>query len=288
MEQLIQALVDGLVLSSLYAIVALGLTITFGVLEVVNFSHGQLVTLAAYLAFTMVTAGISFWLAIPLVMVCLILIGMVMEIATFRPVRSVPINGLLVSIGWIAIFTAFIHILWGPNQLNLDSVFRGSSKVLGISLNPNNLLVIALALVVMGLLAVLLRMTMIGKMLRATAQNREAAALLGVRVGWMNTLAFSIGAAMAGLAGVLLANLFPITPALGDSYMVFAFVALVIGGAGSAVGAVLGSLVVGMAVALAQTFGTTAVASTLPFIVLIIVLLFRPRGLIRTESEASL
>jgi branched-chain amino acid transport system permease protein len=288
MDQLPQALANGLLLASLYAIVALGLTLIFGVLDVINFSHGQLVSLGAYLAFELTSRSVPLWLTLPAVMLVLAVGGVVMEVATFRPVRAIPINGLLVSIGWIAILSNIFGNVWGPNQYNVEPTLEGTLHLGPIAVSRNQLLVLLVSVIVMVVLAAGLRYTATGKKLRASAQNREAAMLVGISPRRMDGLAFGIGAALAGLAGGLLANLFPVDPGLGESYMVFAFVALIVGGAGSAVGAVAGSVVVGLAVSLAQTFGSTAVASMAPFVVLIAVLFFRPRGLFATERAVSL
>lgn len=288
MEQLPQAVANGLLLASLYSIVALGLTLIFGVLDVVNFSHGQLVSLGAYLVYEATANRIPFLVAVPVVMVALGAAGFVMEAATFRPVRSIPINGLLVSIGWIAIIGNVFSAVWGPNQYNAQPALSGNLIVWSISVSRNQVLVLVVSLVVMVLLALGLQRTSVGTELRATAQNREAATLMGIPVRRMDGLAFAIGTALAGLAGALLANLFPVDPGLGESYMVYAFVALIVGGAGSAVGAVAGSVVVGLAVSIAQTFGSTGIASVAPFVVLIAVLFFRPQGLLRTHVAASL
>lgn len=288
MNQLVQSLADGLVLASLYAIVALGLTLTFGVLGVVNFSHGQLITLSAYLGFALIDHSAGFWVALVVVIAAMFVLGAAMERLTFAPVNGVPINGLIVSIGWIAIVSALIDLIWGPDQRVINSVFSGSIKGPDFALSANDVLVVAAALCVMGALTFVLRRTGLGRAMRATAQNEEAAALIGVRTRRIRAIAFGIGSGLAGVAGVLLANLFPVAQGLGDSYMVYAFVALVIGGAGSAVGAVLGSLVVGLAISLSQTFGSTVIAQTAPFLALIVVLLIWPAGLIKTDTEASL
>jgi branched-chain amino acid transport system permease protein len=283
-----QAAVNGLLLAALYAIVALGLTLIFGVLDVVNFSHGQLVTVGAYLTYELVHRGVSFWLAVPVTAIALAAVGAVMEATTFRPVRSVPINGLIVSIGWIAIFDNVFSVVWGPNQYNMDSPLAGALRLGDFTLPKGQLLVLVVGLLVMVALTLVLSRTRLGKDLRATAQNREAAILMGISVGRVDATAFALGAGFAALAGGLVASLLPVDPRLGDSYMVYAFIALIVGGAGSAVGAVAGSVVVGLSVSMAQTFGTTAVANVAPFVVLILVLLVRPNGLISTRYEASL
>lgn len=287
-ESLAQALINGVLLAALYAIVALGLTLIFGVLDVINFSHGQLVTLGAYLTYELVTSHLSFYAAVPMVMVGLAVVGLGMNVLTFRPVRSVPINGLLVSIGWVAIFSNIFAQIWGPDHYSMESPLTGSFRMGEVVVSRSQSLVMVAAVAVMVTLAVILQKTQPGRAMRATAQNREAALLMGIHVHRVDAIAFAAGAALAALAGALIANLFPVDPGLGESYMVYAFIALIIGGAGSAVGSVAGSLVVGVAVAMGQTYGTTAVANVAPFAVLILVLLVRPSGLVRTGYEATL
>lgn len=288
LSQVPQAIADGVLLASIYAIVALGLTLTFGVLHVVNFSHGQLVTLGAYLVYELTSRGLSIFIAVPVTMIGLAAVGVLMGEVTFRPVRSVPINGLLVSIGWIAIVENLISVIWGPNQYNVKPIMTGSLHFLDVSVAKDELLVLGASIVVMLALSVGLRSTITGRALRATAQNREAAALVGIRTRRLDAGVFAIGTGLAGLAGGALAILFPVVPDTGDTYMVFAFIALIVGGAGSAGGAVVGSLLVGLAISVTQTFGSTAVANVAPFLVLIIVLFFRPLGIFRTGYESSL
>lgn len=283
-----QAIANGVLLASIYAIVALGLTLTFGVLHVVNFSHGQLVTLGAYLVYELTSRGLSILIAVPVTMIGLAAVGVLMGEVTFRPVRSVPINGLLVSIGWIAIVENVISVIWGPDQYNVKPVLTGSLHFLSVSVAKDQLLVLGASIVVMLALSVGLRSTITGRALRATAQNREAAALVGIRTRRLDAGVFAIGTGLAGLAGGALATLFPVVPDTGNTYMVFAFIALIVGGAGSAGGAVVGSLLVGLAISVTQTFGSTAVANVAPFLVLIIVLFFRPLGIFRTGYESSL
>lgn len=283
-----QSIVNGLLLASLYAMVALGLTLIFGVLDVVNFSHGQLVTLGAYLTYALTSGGTWFWLSVLIAMAALAVLGGAMEFATFRPVRDVSINGLIVSIGWIAIFGNVFAVVWGPNQYNVDAPISGAFRIGEITISRGQLLVFVVGLCVMAALTAMLRATSLGKDLRATAQNREAAVLMGVAVGRVDAMAFALGAALAALAGGLVASLFPVDPGLGSSYMVYAFIALIVGGAGSAVGAVAGSVLVGLSVSVAQTFGSTATANVAPFVVLILVLMIRPQGLVNTTHEASL
>ena len=287
-ELLPQALVNGILLAAIYSIVALGLTLIFGVLDVVNFSHGQLVTLGAYLVYSLVSAHLSFWIAVPIVMVILGAAGLFMENLTFRPVRGLPINGLLISIGWIAILGSLFSVVWGPSSYNLKSVITGSFTVGPLTISLNQLLVLGVCVVVMLVMTFVLRRTSMGRVLRATAQNREAASLMGVRTRRVDAATFAVGTGLAGLAGGLVANLFPVGPSLGQSYMVYAFVALIVGGAGSAVGAVVGSVIVGLSISLTQTFASTAVASVAPFVVLILVLFIRPQGVFATQHEASL
>jgi branched-chain amino acid transport system permease protein len=257
-------------------------------MDVVNFSHGQLITLGAYLTYELTNRGTPILLAVPLVMVVLAIAGVVMGEVTFRPVRAVPINGLLVSIGWIAIVGNLISAVWGPDQHIVKQALSGSYSFMNVTISKNQLLVLAASIIVMVLLTIGLRYTSTGHALRALAQNREAAALIGIRTRRLDAGVFAIGTALAGLAGGALANLYPVVPNVGNSYMAFAFVALIVGGAGSAAGAVVGAIIMGLAISGSQTFGSNTVANVTPFILLIVVLFFRPKGIFRTGYEASL
>lgn len=283
-----QAIVNGFALASIFALIALGLTLVFGVLDVVNFAHGVLVSLAGYLTFELTFRGVSFWACLVIVPIVFAAGGALLERGLFAFVRDEPINGLLLSVGLISVFHNVIDAVWGPDQYMVDRPVRGAIEGFGLVIPTMSVLAIAVTVVVMIVLAIVLRRTRVGRAMRATAQNRTAAVLMGIPVDRINMLAFAVGAVLAAVAGVLIAGTLPLTPTLGDSYLVYGFVALIIGGAGSPIGAVIGAVVTGFAISAAQTMGTAFIASIAPFIALIVVLYFWPQGLVRTGVESTL
>src|ERR1700754_1340755 len=149
MDILPQAIVNGLLLASVYSIVALGLTLIFGVLDVVNFSHGQLITLGAYLIYELGSHRLPFWVAALLVVAGLFCVGAAMEVVTFRPVRQIPINGLIVSVGWIAIIGNVFTVAWGPDQYTAKPALSGHFHVGSVVVSWNQALLLVVSVVVM-------------------------------------------------------------------------------------------------------------------------------------------
>lgn len=279
------ALVDGLMLAAVYALVALGLTVVFGLLDIVNFAHGQMILLGAYLLVTVVTRGFNFWLGLLLVIVAVSVVGSLIERFGFRPVESVPINGLLISIGLIAVIQNVIHAVWGPNQLILQPPVRAVWHLGGATVPATRVaVVVATAIVLVGL-SIFLRSTRMGKALRATAQNRDAASLVGIPVRRVNNLAVAGGAGLAALAGAFLAMQFPVEPQLAETPLVMGFIVVVLGGAGSPLGAVLGALVIGLTESLATAIWSSEAAQILPFLILAVILFVRPEGIVRVGSD---
>jgi branched-chain amino acid transport system permease protein len=279
------AIVNGLMGASVYALVALGLTVVFGLLDIVNFAHGQILLLSSYLTFTLVSHQVNFWVALVIAALIVTALGAVLERVAFRPVERIPINGLLVSIGLIAIFRDFIRGVWGPDQKLVASPITSVIQFGGVSLPASRLVVVAGTIVVLSGLSVFLYRTRPGKALRATAQNRTAAALMGIPTNRVNNLAFALGACLAAIAGSFLAMQFPVEPALADTPLLMGFIVLILGGAGSPVGAVLGALVIGMTQSVAVALGSSEAAQVVPFLLLAFILFVRPEGIVRVSSE---
>jgi branched-chain amino acid transport system permease protein len=287
-ELFFQALVNGLMLASLYALVALGLTLIFGLLDVVNFAHGQLILLGSYLVFTLIDVGVSFWLALPLVVVAMIALGVLLDSALFARVRAEPINGLLVSLGLVAILENTFHVVYGPDLRQIPAPLDAVLDVGGVRVSGNRLLVIGVTVAVLIALSYFLRRTRTGKAMRATAEADEAAVLMGIRVERVRHLAFAVGAGLAGLAGVLMAAVYPIEPSLGEGPLIMGFAALILGGSRSPVGAVLGALIIGLVQSFGVTYFSSVVADVAVFAFLILILFWRPQGLMRARLESAL
>ena len=283
-----QSAVNALMLASVYALVALGLTLVFGVLDIVNFAQGHLLLLGAYLAYSFVNEGWSYWVALPVVVVLVGVLGAVLDVGLFARVRSTPINGLLLSIGLIAVLANTIQEAWGPDPHNVPPPVTAVLRLGSVRLPVTRLIVIESTLLVLLGVAWYLRRTRMGTATRAVAQQPEAAALMGIPVERYRHAAVALSAGLAALGGALLAAVFPVTPVLGEAPLVKGFIVLIIGGAGSPLGAVLGALIFGTAESFGITYWSAGGAEALAFVLLIVVLFFRPTGLIRTVRESTL
>ena len=283
-----QSMLNGLMLASVYALVALGLTLVFGILDIVNFAQGSLLLLGAYLAFAFVDNGIGYWFALPMVVIAVSLLGAMLDVSLFARVRAVPINGLLISIGLIAVFSNVFHEIWGPDTYNLPSPITSVVTIGSVRLPTVRLVLIAATVVVLIGVAWFLRATRAGTALRALAQQPEADLLMGVRVERYRHAAVGVSAGLAALGGALLAAVFPVTPTLGEGPLVKGFIVLIIGGAGSPLGAVLGALLLGISESVGITYWSAGGAEVLAFALLIIILFIRPTGLIRTVRGSTL
>lgn len=284
-DLLAASVVNGLMLASVYALVALGLTVVFGLLDIVNFAHGQILLLGAYATFTLVSHNLNFWLALIIAALAVTALGAVLERVVFRPVEKIPINGLLVSIGLIAIFRDLIRGVWGPDQKLVSSPITFVARIGSVTLPASRLFVVAGTALVLAGLSYFLYRTRYGKALRATAQNRRAAALMGISTDRVNNLAFALGACLASIAGSFLAMQFPVEPALSDSPLLLGFIVLILGGAGSPVGAVLGALIIGLTESIATAFGASEAAQVIPFVLLAVILFVRPQGIVSVSAE---
>jgi branched-chain amino acid transport system permease protein len=284
----IQAIVDGLSIAAIYALVALGLTFVFGLLDIVNFANGQFLLLGGYLTYQFASWHVNYWLAVLLAVVAVGVLGAATERIVFRPVRDVPINGLLISIGLIAVMANVDHVIWGPNAYTIQAPVNGVLHVGSVSFAENRLVVIVVTIMVVAGLAVFLRSTKAGTGLRATAQNAEAAALMGIPVERVRNASFLLGTALAGLAGGLVGSVFPVEPVLGTNYLIEGFIVVIIGGAGSPVGAVLAAVLLGVCQSLGVALFSTGASEITSFVLLILILFVRPQGLITVSGARGL
>jgi branched-chain amino acid transport system permease protein len=275
---LLQTLTSGLFLAAIYALAAFGLAIVYGVLDILNFAHGVLLVLGAYLAFSFIEAGAPMLLAAVLAVVAIGVVGLVLQRLLFRRVEKEPIAGLVLSIGLIAIANSVILSVYGPDQYRLPRLLDGSVHVGETQLPQDRLLIIAIALIGLSLVELGIARSGWGKLLRATAEDDEAASLQGIPVARVKTIAFIAGAALAAVAGVLIATTTPFDAHLGENLLIKAFVIIIIGGVGSTKGALVGAGILGLAEAFSTTYLSTAVAQLVPLLVLAVVLFARPQG----------
>ena len=282
MDQLLQHLLNGLLLGATYSLLGIGLTLVFGLMNVVNFAHGEFYTFGAYAAFAaLALASVHFFLAIPLAIVAGALAGAVCERVLLRPLRGQSIDTvMLVMIGlWIAMQNAEL-LGWGGVAKSVPTPFPTQPVVLGaVSVAPLRIFVF----VVSGLLILgahlLLSHTKLGRAMRATFQDRETAALMGVSIERIHTVTFAFGAGLAAAAGALLGPVFLLYPSMGDLASLKAFSVVILGGLGNFGGAALGGLVLGIAEELGAGYISSGYRDAVGFLMIVAVLLLRPSGL---------
>ena len=287
MDQLLQHLLNGLLLGSTYALLGIGLTLVFGLMSVVNFAHGEFYTLGAYAVFAALAAArVDFFLAIPLAIAVGALAGAACERALLRPLRGASIDTtMLVMIGlWIAMQNGEL-LAWGGVAKSVPTPFATQPLVLGpVSVAPLRVFVFGVAVVLIAGSHLLLTRTRLGRAMRATFQDREVAALMGVRIERVHTVTFAFGAGLAAAAGALLGPVFLLYPSMGDLASLKAFSVVILGGLGSFGGAALGGVVLGVAEELGAGYVSSGYRDAVGFAMIVLVLLFRPAGLF-TRAE---
>jgi branched-chain amino acid transport system permease protein len=281
-DQLLQHLVNGLVLGGTYALLGIGLTLIFGLMNVVNFAHGEFYTLGAYATFAGLTlADVDFFAALGLAIACGIVFGAITEVLLVRPLRRESIDTvMLVMIGvWIAMQNGEL-LLWGGVAKSIPHPFSTAPLTLGgVSLAPLRLFVLVAALGLIGGAHLLIHRTRLGRAMRATFQDAETAALMGVRIRRIYTATFALGSGLAAAAGALLGPIFIAYPSMGDLASLKAFSVVILGGLGNIAGATVGGLVLGVAEELGAGYVSSGYRDAVGFVIIIAVLLLRPSGL---------
>lgn len=277
-----QAVVTGLLLGGVYALVSVGLTLIFGVLGIVNFAHGALLTLAAYLVYSLTTSvGLPIYVATLAAVPLMMAFGYVVQVLLLNKLTSTGNHEgpLLVTLGLSLLIANVILMVYGGRPLAVPSALEGSVQIFGAVASYERIVAFVGALAVAGVLTLVLQRTKLGMAIRAVSSNSQGASLVGVNVGRIYGYTFAIGAGCVAVAGGLLAPFLSLTPTVGQEFTILAFVIVVLGGLGSVTGATLGGLIIG----LVQTVGSLYLPGTgsllLVFVVFVMVLLFRPQGL---------
>lgn len=281
MTEFVNILAVGLLLGGIYALVSVGLNLIFGVIRVVNFAQGEFVMLGMYGALAAQLAlALDPYLAAFLILPALFGLGCAVYWLILRPLQGEPMMQIFATFGLLMLIQNAVLAGTGGTAFSVNSVATGASVSLGpVQMGAGRLIVLIAATVVTGGLAWYLRATWHGKAIRAVAQDRAAARLMGVNVQRVYTVSFGIGAALAGLAGCLLAPLYSMTPQIGINFILPAFAVVVLGGLGSVAGAYLGGFIVGLTEAFSGYYLDPALKHAVLFVVFIIVLVVRPQGL---------
>src|SRR5712691_1769013 len=274
LEALLQHLVNGLVLGGTYALLGIGLTLIFGLMNVVNFAHGEFYTLGAYTAFAaLAVRGLPFVAAIPVAIVAGIVLGALCERVLLRPLRGESIDSvMLVMIGlWIAMQNAEL-LSWGGVAKSIAHPFPTKPMVVGpLGIAPLRLFVFVTAIALIVGAQLVIHRTKLGRAMRATFQDADTAALMGVSIERIHTITFAFGAGLAAAAGALLGPVFLLYPSMGDLASLKAFSVVILGGLGNFAGAALGGLVLGVAEELGAGYVSSGYRDAVGFVIIILV-----------------
>ena len=292
MLEFVQHLVNGLSLGSIYALIALGYTMVFGVLQLINFAHGDVYMLGAFigmyasrfLGFGQTSSFSSLLVTLALSMTSCAAVGFLIERFAYRPLRKSPrINVLITAVG-VSLFLEFSgQLLFGSDPKFFPQIFRPEWdwSIGELKINPIQLIVFLVSLVLMTVLQTIIFKTRLGRAMRAVSFNHDHASLMGIPTDKVISLTFMMGSALAGAAGVLVGLTYPkIDPLMGTMPGLKAFVAAVLGGIGNVTGAVAGALILGLAEEFLVGYWAPTYRDALAFAILILILLFRPTGLL--------
>jgi urea transport system permease protein len=287
---------NGFSVASLFILAALGLALSFGLMRVINMAHGEMLMLGGYLAYLtlqVIPGPLGIIVAMPVAFVGAGIIGAILEFAVIHRLSARPLDTLLATWGVSLILQQAARNLFGaigvevtaPAWLN-HTITISSGPLAGLDLPDTRIFILIIAGVVLGLIAALLNKTRLGLYVRAVNQDRPTAAAMGVNARLIDLSVFALGTGVAGLAGVILALLGPVTPTVGQSYIVPAFLVVILGGLGSLVGTTIASLIVGLFTALIEIFVDVSVAQVLLLVFVIVFIQFRPQGVITVRTRA--
>jgi branched-chain amino acid transport system permease protein len=285
---LLETLLWGVANGCIYILLAAGLNIIFGVMKLVNFAHGQLLMLGAFIAFTASTAlGVNAYISILVAALVVALIGIAVERLTFRKVLGTDkLNEIFVSLGLIYVFENGAVLLWGDKAKQISSPFQGSTLSLGeVSIDYDRILAVVIVIAMLVALLLLLKKTKIGLAIRATSQRSSTSTLMGINIEKVYIVTFALGAALAGAAGALFGIILPFNPYIGALPTIKTFAIIILGGLGSIPGAVVGGLLYGIAENTAGYLLGGIWPDAIAFVLLIIVLVIRPTGIFGEKGE---
>ncbi len=288
MDQLLQHLLNALMLGGTYALLGIGLTLIFGIMRVVNFTHGELYAFGAYMMYALVMlTGVNFFVALPLAILLGALLGAALELLLLSRLRGADIDTtMLIMIGaWIALQNAE-QFAWTGVAKSISNPFPAAPLVIGpVSVAWNRVFVFVVALSLIFLTYFLIQKTRLGKAMRATFQDRDTAALMGVQINRIHTVTFAMGSALAAAAGALLGPVFVAYPTMGDLAASKAFAIVILGGLGSIPGATLGGFILALAEELGAGYVSSGYRDAAGFLLIIVILLFRPTGIFAQKER---
>jgi branched-chain amino acid transport system permease protein len=289
MNELLQQLLNGAIIGSSYALIAVGLTLIFGIMRIVNFAHGEFYMLGGVMCYYLVAAlHLHYFVGLVLAVLLAMGLGALLERSILRWLKDQSIDStIIVTIGLSVLIQNVVLLVIGPVPKNIPTPFGNVPlSLLGLTFTPVQLFVMGVtALVIVGF-HMLLRHTYVGRAMRATFSERDAARLVGIDTDRIGTLTFVLGSGMAALAGALLGSIYLVYPSMGGAAVLKAFIIVIMGGLGNIMGAIAGGLLLGIAEGLFSGFVSSDYSEVIGFFIVIGVLLFKPQGLFGRKGEA--
>ena len=290
MDQFLQHGVNALMLGSIYALLGIGLTLIFGIMRVVNFTHGELYAFGAYMMYMIVMAlQVNFFVALALAVVLGAALGALIELVLLSRLRGADIDTtMLIMIGaWIALQN-MEQFIWSGVAKSIDNPFPASPLVIGpVSVAWNRLFVFAMAIALIVATYALINRTKIGKAMRATFQDRQTAALMGVQINGIYTATFALGSGLAAAAGALLGPVYVVYPSMGDLAALKSFAIVILGGLGNVVGATIGGFILAFMEELGAGYISSGYRDAMGFLLIILVLILKPTGLFAQKERTG-
>ena len=282
MTELLQQVFNGLAIGAVYTLIAIGLTVVFGILGIAHFAHGVVAMSGGYVTFFLIERfGLPFFVAMALAMLVGAMLGILVERFAYRPVQHAPpINAFIIALGLTMMIDGLNLLSFGPDQMVIRTPFQSVFSVAGLVITELRVYVMVTTSVLIVAMALFVSRTKTGRAIRAVAQNRPAAILMGVNVDAVALVVFAMSSALGVAGGALVGAMLALAPGLGESLVIKGFAVLILGGLGSIPGAIAGGLILGVSEALAAGYISSAYKDVIAFLVIIIVLLFRPEGLL--------
>ncbi|WP_284035587.1 branched-chain amino acid ABC transporter permease [Neobacillus sp. 114] len=294
MDSIIQLIVNSLQTGAIYVIFALGLTLVFGVMKIVNFAHGEFYTAGAFLTYLFIDqwgilTEINIYLAYLIAFICsIVIVGMVgyfIEMTIFSRFHGDMVSGLIISLGLSMVLQVLYLILFSANPKNITSIFKGTNTLFGGVISNERIAIFILALLFTVGMALIIKQTKFGKAMRAISQDKEAAELQGINYKSITRWGFVVGVILAASAGVLVSPASIVDPYIGGAYLMKAFIIIILGGMGSIPGCILAGFILGVIESFGTFYFNLAFATTLSFILVMVMLLIRPQGLMGNVSK---
>lgn len=279
---LLQQTLNGIILGCIYALIALGLSLIFGILEIANFAHGEFYMIGAFIGFFSTTIlGLPFFAAIIVSMIGMALLSMIIERCAFRPIVGKPlINSMLLSFGLSTALANLALYLFKADPRKIESGLSGIHFDLGgVFVTGERLMVLVLSIFLVALLSWFIKYTKTGKSMRAVAQDRVAAELSGINVRFIYSITFAISGALAAAAGTMVGAIFFVQPDMGLAVTLKSFVIIILGGIGQIKGVIFAAILIGLVESLGGGFISYAYKDAYPFLLLILLFIFKPEGL---------